>query len=269
MSLAGGLLLALASTVALNWGWVEQHHAAAALPPLSVRRPLHSLALLFRSRAWLVGFVTGIGGWVLYVAAVALAPLSLVQAISAGGIGVIAYFARSRGAVLSRFQLGAVIVSFVALALLAVSLGEGQAHSQAPSVRPLVVWLAVSAACALAAPAAPLVGGAGLGAAAGILYAAGDVATKGAVHGGEWLLLVPIVLAAHGLAFVSLQFAFQRGTALASAGLSTLLTNALPIAGGIFLFGEHLPLGALGDVRIVSFVLVVAAAALLGEPRTA
>jgi hypothetical protein len=267
--LAGGLLLALASTIALNWGWVEQHHAAAALPPLSLRRPLHSLALLFRSRAWVVGFATGLGGWALYVAALTLAPLSLVQAISAGGIGAIAYFARVRGAVLSRLQLAAVALSFLALALLAVSLGTGHAHSQAPSPRALGVWLAVSAILALGAPGAPLVGGAGLGAAAGILYAAGDVATKGAVHGGGWLVLVPIVLAAHGLAFVSLQLAFQRGTALASAGLSTLLTNALPIAAGILLFGEHVPLGALGDVRVMSFVLVVAAAALLGEPRPA
>lgn len=269
MSLAGGLLLALASTLALNWGWVEQHHAAAALPPLSLRRPLHSLALLFRSRTWVVGFATGLGGWGLYVAALSLAPLSLVQAISAGGIGAIAYFARARGAALSRLQVVAVAVSFLALALLAVTLGSGHAQSQLPTPHSILLWLGVSAVLALVVPAAPLVGGAGLGAAAGILYAAGDVATKGAVHGGGWLVLVPIVLAAHGLAFVSLQLAFQRGTALASAGLSTLLTNALPIAAGIALFREHVPLGALGDVRIVSFVLVVAAAALLGQPRTA
>ena len=269
MSLAGGLLLALASTLALNWGWVEQHHAAAAMPPLAVRRPLHSLGLLFRSRSWVVGFVTGLGGWALYVAALALAPLSLVQAISAGGIGAIALFARSHGAVLSRVQVAAVVVSFLALALLAISLGSGHAHSQSPSVRMLILWLAVSAGLSAFAPAAPLAGGAGLGAAAGILYAAGDVATKGAVHGGEWLILVPIVLAAHGLAFVSLQLAFQRGTALASAGLSTLLTNALPIAAGIVLFREHVPIGVLGDVRVMAFVLVVSAAVLLGQPRTA
>lgn len=269
MNLATGLVLALGSAAALNWGWVEQHHAAASMPALSLRRPMHSLALLFRSRGWVVGFVIGLGGWALYIAALALAPLSLVQAISAGGIGAIAYFARARGAVLSRLQVAAVAVSFLALALLAVSLGTGNVNSQTPSVRPLVVWLAVSAALALSVPAAPLVGGAGLGAAAGILYAAGDIATKGAVHGGQWLVLVPVVLAAHGLAFVSLQLAFQRGTALASAGISTLLTNALPIAAGILLFREQLPLGVLGFVRVASFVLVVAAAALLGEPRTA
>lgn len=266
MSVAGGLVLALASTLALNWSWVAQHAAAAALPPLSPRRPLVSLRLLFSNRAWLAGFATGIGGWALYVGALALAPLSLVQAVAAGGVGLIAYFARSRGAALNRTELAAVAVSLLGLLLLGLSLGRHAGHSTPPDAHDLVLWLLISATVALGAPAAPLAAGAGLGAAAGILYAAGDIATKGAVHGGTWLLLVPVVLAAHGLAFAALQLAFQRGSALASAGVSTLLTNALPIAAGVFLFGEHLPGGALGALRIVSFALVVIAGALLARP---
>ena len=42
-------------------------------------------ALLFRHRGWLIGFVVGLAGGRFYVAALALAPLSLVQATSAGG----------------------------------------------------------------------------------------------------------------------------------------------------------------------------------------
>ena len=92
-ALAGGLLLALASAAALNWGYFVQHGVASALPPLTLRRPLASLRLLFGNLRWLVGFFVGIGGWVLYVAALALAPLSLVQAASAGGIGLLALLA--------------------------------------------------------------------------------------------------------------------------------------------------------------------------------
>ena len=109
----------------------------------------------------------------------------------------------------------------------------------------------------------------GLGAAAGVLYAAGDVATKGAVHGGAWLVLAPSCSPLMELAFGALQLAFQRGSALASAGVNTLMANALPILAGILLFREHLPHGALGVVRIASFLLVVAAAALIGEPHQA
>ena len=83
-SLPAGLGLALASAGALNWGFFTQHGAASALPPLSLRRPLRSLRLLFGERRWLAGFLVGIAGWLLYVGALALAPLSLVQAVSAG-----------------------------------------------------------------------------------------------------------------------------------------------------------------------------------------
>lgn len=265
MNVAIGLVLALGSTFALNWGWVEQHDAARALPPLELRRPLSSLSLLFRSRSWLIGFLTGLAGWALYVAALTVAPLSVVQAAAAGGVGLIAYFARARGATLTRGELTAVGLSLIGLLLLGISLAGTSAGAGQPAWNTLAAWLIVSAAFAAAAPAAQLTPGAGLGASAGILYAAGDVATKGAVNGGVWLVLVPVVLAAHGLAFAALQLAFQRGSALASAGVSTLLTNALPIAAGIALFHEQVPGGVLGVARVVSFAFVVAAGALLSR----
>jgi hypothetical protein len=138
-----------------------------------------------------------------------------------------------------------------------------------PRVDALTVWLACSAVAAAALVPAPLAAGASLGAGAGVLYAAGDVATKAVVGGGLWVVLVVAVLAAHGAAFVLLQFAFQRGSALVSAGMSTLLTNALPIVAGIALFHERLPGGALGGLRVAAFALVVVAAALLALPGEA
>jgi drug/metabolite transporter (DMT)-like permease len=265
MTLTAGLVLAIGSAVALNWGWVAQHRAASALPPLSLRRPLASLRALFETPAWLVGFLTGIGGWGLYIAAVALAPLSLVQAVAAGSVGLIALFARRHGAPTSRPQLAAIALSIAGLLLLAVSLGSGGVHEHRPSNAALATWLVGSLVAATAVTCVPLAAGAGLGAASGVLYAAGDVATKGAVSGGDWLVLVAVILVAHGAAFATLQLAFQRGSALASAGVSTLFTNALPIAAGVVLFRERLPGGGFGDARIVAFALVVAAAAVLAR----
>src|SRR5206468_1979188 len=95
---------------------------------------------------------------------------------------------------------------------------------------------------------------------AGLMYAAGDVATKAAAGGGGRLAFVPVLLACHGLAFVFLQLGFQRGSALATAGVATLLTNALPIAAGIALFHERLPGGALGGLRALAFAAVVVGA---------
>jgi hypothetical protein len=257
---AAGLVLALGSTVALNWGFFAQHGAAEAMPPLSVRRPVASLRLLAGSRRWLLGFVVGLAGWALYVAALKLAPLSLVQAVSAGGLGLLALLQRP-----SRREWWAVGVSIVGLVLLAASLAGRTVPGTAPATAAFVLWVSVFALCAVAVAGSARLGmpaAAALGAAAGILYATGDVATKEAVVTAS-LVLVPVVLAAHGLAFVSLQLGFQRGGVLVTVGLATLLTNALPILAGTALFHERLPSGALGDLRLVAFALVTAGAALL------
>jgi hypothetical protein len=268
-SLALGLALGLASTVALNWGFFAQHGAAAGLPRLSVRRPLHSLGLLFANKRWLAGFATGIAGWALYVAALALAPLSLVQAVSAGGIGVLALLVwRATGIPLSGRERAGTCLAVGGLALLGGSLAGHASGGSSPSWASIVVWISVSVlAAALAAGFGErvLAAGAGLGMAAGLLYAAGDVGTKAAVVGGAALLFVPAVLAAHGLAFVSLQLGFQRGGALATAGLATLLTNSLPIAAGTLVFAEPIPGGLAGVARILAFVAVVAGAAALAR----
>jgi hypothetical protein len=270
--LVAGLALALGSAAALNWGFFVQHAAAAALPRLSVRRPLRSLASLLSTPRWLVGFVTGLVGWALYVAALALAPLSLVQAVSAGGIGLLGLFVWRSGVTLSRRELVGIGLSVGGLVLLGVSLAGTDTAGARSSPAAVILWLAASALAALVSIAVKprvLAAGAGLGLAAGILYAAGDVATKAAVAGGAALVFAAAVLACHGLAFVSLQLGFQRGTALATVGVATLFTNAVPIAAGATIFHEHLPAGFEGVVRVVAFATVVLGAAALARPGSA
>ncbi len=263
----GGLALALVSTICLSWGFFRQHRAAASLPPLSVRRPVASARALSADRGWLLGFTVGLAGWAAYVAALRLAPLSLVQAVSAGGIGLLALLVRrARGAGLSPRERRGVVLAVAGLACLAASLTGTAARGGHASAGTVALWLGASLLAALlaAGPLARLAaGGAGLGLAAGVLYAAGDVATKAAVAGGAAALFTAAVLAAHGLAFVCLQLGFQRGGALTTVGLSTLATNALPIAAGMAIFGERLPGGPLGTLRVVAFVAVVAGAAYL------
>ena len=265
MTIAVGLVLAAASSVAINGGYALQHRHASSLPPLELRRPLHSLGLLARSGGWLAGFVAGIGGWAIYVAALALAPLSLVQACAAAGIAVLA-IGHGR---LSQWERAGIALAFNGLALLGLSLGShtGGGHG---------AWLAVAAwmgaSAAVAGSLARLRSGPALGLAAGVLYAAGDVGTKAAVGGGMHLLFVPPLLACHGLAFVAMQLAFQRGGRLATAGVAVLATNALPILAGTALFAEGIPPSWAGAARISAFVLVLLAAVALArtaEPREA
>jgi hypothetical protein len=261
-SLAAGLGLALASAAALNWGFFVQHSVASTLPPLTLRRPLASLRLLFASPRWLVGFLVGIPGWGFYVAALALAPLSLVQAASAGGIGLLALLV-SRAARLTAWERRGVAVSVLGLVLLGASLSGRTGSGTGGAWIAVAAWVGLSLALA-GSLARVLRRGAGLGLAAGLCYAAGDVATKAAVPGGQRLAFVPVLLACHGLGFAALQLGFQRGSALATAGPATLLTNALPIAAGTTLFGEGL--GSLPALRTLAFACTVLGATLLARP---
>ncbi len=265
--LPAGLALALLSTAALSYGFYLQHAAAGQAPALSLRHPLASLASLFRSWRWLAGFGTGLAGWALYIAALRFAPLSLVQATSAGGVGLLALLVRLGGGSLARPDRVAVGASVAGLLLLGLSLPAGTAHGAPPGWVAPLTWTLISVLLAgiAAGPAARLLRpGAGLAVAAGLLYSAGDVATKAAVGGTRpALLFAGLVLACHGLAFVALQLAFQRGTALATAGVSTLLTNAVPILAGVAVFAEQMPGGAAGVLRGLGFAGAVAGGALL------
>jgi hypothetical protein len=68
-----------------NTAYSLERDAAAALPPLSPQRPLRSAKLLLGDRRWLLAFAAETAGWLIYVAAQQLAPLSLVQAVATSG----------------------------------------------------------------------------------------------------------------------------------------------------------------------------------------
>jgi len=267
MNLLLGLALALISTAALSYGAYRQHSASGTLPVLSLRHPVRSLASLFTSWRWLAGFLIGISGWALYIAALKFAPLSLVQATSAGGVGLLALLVRLGGTTLARQERVAVAVSVAGLLLLGLSLPAGAAPAASLTWQAPLAWVLVSVLLAgvAALPAARVLRpGAGLAAAAGLFYSAGDVATKAAVDGTHPVLLFwGLLLACHGLAFVCLQLSFQRGTALATAGVSTLLTNVLPILAGLTVFAEHMPGGLAGALRAAGFAGAVLGGTLL------
>ena len=269
-----GLVLAFASAVVINLAYLRQHDAAAGLPALSVRHPLHSIGLLFGDRAWLLGFGMESGGFLLYVAALALAPLSLVQSIAAGGIGVLAFAsARVARRRLSRVELAGVLLSVLGLAALAVSLVGGKAKEGGGDLGPILLWLGVTAAVAVVLV---IVGrrrwGAAVanGLAGGLFFSIGDISTKLTTQGGARIGFVMLLLLGYFAGTALLQIGYQAGAALTVAGLATLTTNALPIAAGTVVLDEPLPGGWLGALRLAAFVAVVTGAVLLArqQPRT-
>jgi len=269
-----GLVLAFASAVVINLAYLREHEAAVGLPALSLRHPLHSAGLLLGDRPWLIGFGMESAGFALYVAALALAPLSLVQSIAAGGIGVLAYFgARRAGRRLTRVELAGVLLSVLGLAALAVSLVGGKAKQGTGELGPILIWLGVTAAIAIALVTVGrrLWGTAvAYGVAGGLFFSIGDISTKLTTQGGARSAFVVLLLVGYAAGTALLQIGYQAGAALTVAGLATLVTNALPIAAGTVVLDEPLPGGVLGALRLVAFVAVVTGAVLLSrqQPRT-
>ena len=266
MQLPLGLVLAFLSALAVNWAYAREHDAAAAMPRFSARHPLRFVSLLLGNRAWVLAFATETIGWLIYVAALRLAPISLVQAICASGIGVLA-FASAHGhpTRLARREQLAVLIACVGLLLLALSLIGTHQADHAPGWTTAAVWLGGSAAGALilAKLGIGLARGPALGLAAGLLFAGGDISAKLVVYGGIWLAAAAPLIVCYALGTSILQGAFQHGDALTGAGLATLTTNAVPIAAGFILFGEQLPHGAKGMLQLVAFASLVASAVAL------
>ena len=268
--IAIALALAIASTTLTNIAYLREHDAAASLPCLSMRRPLQSLTLLLSDRSWLSGFAMETSGFALYAAALALASLALVQSITAGGIGVLAYVsARLTGRKLSRRRLTGVSLSICGLAALAVSLAKSSGEGGSGSTAAILVWLGTTALLALLVLAIgrrtgrPAVAA---GIAGGLLFSIGDISTKLATEGGARFAFVLTLIAGYGLGTSLLQLGYQRGGALTVAGLATLLTDALPIAAGTIVLNEPVPSGFLGVLRVLAFAAVTAGAILLAAP---
>jgi drug/metabolite transporter (DMT)-like permease len=263
-----GLVLAFVSAIVTNTAYSFEHDAAAALPPLSPRRPFRSAEFLLRDRRWLIAFGTETAGWLLYVAALRLAPLALVQSVTASGVAVLAFVtARGHPSRLARHEQFAVVLALAGLVLLSLSLIGTKASDQHPPVVGIIIWLAACGAGAALLIAIPTRFGraASLGLAAGLLLADGDISAKLVGYGGVWLVAIVTLIVAYGTGTSVLQSAYQRGDALTAAGTATMVTNAIPIVAGFVLFDETLPRGMRAVAQVAAFTCLVVSAAALGR----
>src|SRR3954451_20226277 len=127
-----GILLALACAVVTQLGFLYKHRGACAAPKVDIRHPLRSVRELFTSsKCFAIGMVLALGAWVFHVAAMALAPISVVQAVLSTGVVILAVLAeRLFGFEVGRRQWLGVGMTALGLMLLVLTL---PAHSGAHS----------------------------------------------------------------------------------------------------------------------------------------
>ena len=276
-----GLALSLACAVATSVAFLLKHRGAVLAPPVRVRHPLRSAADLFRSRWFAVGWGVAVGAWVLHVGALALAPLSIVQAVLSGGLVFLAVFAeRFFGFRLGRRQWAGVILTAAGLAVIGLTSGpdEGDPPGYAPAALIAIECGVLLASAAVAATSthhriSPAAQGLLLGVVAGALFGVSDIAIKflaDDVASGALELISPWTAAAL-IASVGAFYASARGLQLGPGveviALTSVAANLTGIVGGILVFRDPVGAGALEIIgRMLAFCLVVAGAALIPAP---
>src|SRR3954465_12457960 len=270
-----GIFLALLCALATNLGFLYKHRGACAAPDVNWLHPLRSGAALFRSRWFAIGMLVAVGAWGLHVAAMAMAPLSLVQAVISGGLVFLTVLAeRFFGFSVGRRQWMGVGLPAVGLVLLAVTLpSAGGSHSNYSTAAMIAFEAGLLAVGALLVMSHKFGArhehhGVLLGVASGILFGVSDVAIKaltGAIglHGVAGMLspwLITCVVASV-IAFFASARGLQKGEAVPVITLTAAAANVSAIAGGILVFGDPMPSDPLGIVvQSLAFVLVIAAA---------
>ena len=282
MTLELGILLSLCCAVATNFGFLLKHRGACAAPEVNIRHPLKSAAGLFRSKWFAIGMLVAAGAWLFHVAALALAPLSIVQAVIAGGLVLLTVMAeRWFGAKCGVRQWLGVGFTALGLVLLAITLPHSDGSHSSYSLAGMAAFEAGLLAVGLLLVLSPKLGvnhehhGVLLGTAAGVLFGVSDVAIKAltgtvADAGVLGLLLSPWLatcILASVVAFYASARGLQKGQAVPVITLTSAAANVSAIAGGIVVFGDPIPSDALGVVvQGFAFTLVIVAAILTPAP---
>ena len=273
MSLGIGLALACAAVTQL--AFLCKHRGAGSVPLVEVKRPLKSARALFRSRWFAIGMGIAAVAWVLHVAALALAPLSVVQVSLATGVVMLAVLGdRLFGCSVGPREWAGVALTAAGLILLVLTLPRAAQHSEF-AVPALIAFEAGTLALGTLLIAAPRLGtpaqhhGAVLGAAAGTLFGVSDVSVKALTEGGIVSPWLPVAALASALAFLASARGFQEGDAVPVIACTSTAANVTVICGGIVVFGDALAGGILLFIQLAAFALVAASAFLTPARATA
>ena len=277
-----GILLALGCAFVANLGFFYKYKGANSVAKVELRHPLRSAGALYSSRWFALGMLVAAGSWALHVAALALAPMSVVQVALAAGVVLIAVMAdRMFGFRVGPRQWLGLCLMAAGLVTLGITLPTMHgAHSHFSDAAMISFEAGLFGIGGLLIMG-PRIGGPVehhgimLGAAAGVLFGVSDSAIKAltgivGAHGPLAVLLSPwlaVAVLASILAFYASARGLQDGDAVPVIAVTGTAANIAGIAGGILVFGDPLPGSAFGIVlQSLAFVLVLVAAALMPAP---
>ena len=271
-----GIGLALIAATGTNLASLLKHRGCKISQPITIGEPLRTVRSLARSRWFAAGWLVAALAWLAHMAALSMAPISLVQSVLAGGAVFAAVMAqRIFGHHVERRQWAGLALGGGGLALLMLMLPRLQdSHSDFSLAAMLgfeggLIALAAGFAWGHRSDSASERGGVLLAASAGALFALGGIALKGLTGAGgtSVAVLIPwlsLTVVTGILAQFAAAAALQRGEAVEVIGLMGMVANAAQIAGGVLVFGDPLSSSAAGIVlQGLAFTMVCGSALLM------
>lgn len=278
-SAEAGIALALVGAVMANFASLLKHRGCQQVPPVRIQAPLQSARRLAASPWFAAGWGVAAAAWLVHVAALSMAPISLVQAVLAGGAVSLAVLSqRFFGQAVEPRQWLALLLGGVGLGLLALTLPSIHGSHSQFAITAIVAFEGGLALCALVLVfgyrRVSAHRGALMAIIAGTLFAFAGVAIKALTGEGElpFLVLAPwiaLIVGCGALAQYSAVAALQRGGAIETIGLMGLVASAAQILSGVLVFGDPMASGAVGiGLQATAFVLVCGSALLLPPSRS-
>jgi drug/metabolite transporter (DMT)-like permease len=275
------LVLAVLASALMALGLLMMKSRAAALPDARGRGILRGVMAWLSDPIWAGGMGVQIAGWVLYLAAVAHAPVSMVAVMMQGGIALFVIFSavvlgeRARAS-----EWAGIIAIVIGMILLSLSLSAGASQGAIDDrlVIALSIVLAILAAASFSRPRLAR-GGTAQAIGSGIAFGLAGLYTKAMTDAFEassadlamriaadpW---VYAMVAANLTGMVMLQNSFHQARGIITMPLSSALSNLVPIAGGMLAFGERLPSDPIAAaMRVAAFILTIAASTTLAASQ--
>jgi uncharacterized membrane protein len=280
VSIWSAIGLALIATCCYQVGTVMQKLGADRMPRIGLGGGQRGVVRAFvRSRIWLGGLAVSVAGWVLFLKAIANAPVSIVQPVLGFGLCLLALFSvvflHEQLRPLEWLGVGLMVGGIVLLGISCMHQGD---HATAVSFLGLIaVSLAILAALGVAVRIArsegrislPVV----LGFASGALIGLGALYTKAlflSLGDGAllvaWAIFLPLTLLANLGGLWVTQAGFQQGRALIVVAMNAVTNKVVTIVGGMATLGEVLPTDStLAAARVMGFATILAGTVMLAR----
>ena len=269
------ILIALIGTCSLNIGFLLQKSEASNLPSIKGQKILQTISLVLKCRKWLFGTILTSTGWILFLIAITLAPLSVIAPLNNAGVIVLVLFAilylNEKLNFYEWFGLAAIILGVILIPIFTIPQTTEIITFDSSFVLILTFLINISLLLLgiLQNKLAPTKSGAFLGFASGITGGLGAVYTKvlSLIYDDFFSLVIvfSLFLIFQLLSFLTLQTAFQRERATVVVPLFNSFSTLLPVVFGVLAFYETIPIGQMIGI----FLIVIGASALFqfSEPN--